>query len=248
MDAEDDFKVTTVTSSLSLWDLRMSFNAVKLYKWKFEPDDPEHPSMGGKWLQITDGDQVLNPRDLTFSYSKSTSEKDIVKDRLRFSFNVNTSLKYDLQKHTDSEFQFSTGFTLKVNNFLDLSLSASSKNKVVFRYFKGVPGMEEYTQMYPDGPQNNVLRDLFDSFNFFDTSKRQRSGFNMERFNVRAVHHLGDWDATLDVAVSPYLDTLSTPQKYDINTEITFLVQWTAISEVKSDLKYEKRTDTWTKK
>jgi len=248
MDAEDDFKVTTVTSSLTLWDFKAAFSAIKLYRWKYKPDNPDHPEGGGKWIQITDEEQRLNPKDLTLTYTKSTAEKDIVKDRLKYSINVNTRLFYDLQQHTNSDFQFSAGFTLNINKFMDLSLSATSKNKVVFRYFKGVPGMEKYTEMYVDGPQNNVLTDLIDSFNFSDISKRQRSGFNMEKFNVKAIHHLGDWDATLDVTMSPYLDTKAIPQKYDINTEVSFLVQWTAISEVKSDLKYEKRTDTWTKK
>jgi lipopolysaccharide assembly outer membrane protein LptD (OstA) len=247
MEPEDDFKVTTITSSLTLWDFKASFSAVKLHKWKFMPDDPDSPTQGGKWVQQTDEEQSINPRDLTFSYAKSSPEQDIVKNRLNFSFNVNTRLFFDLQRHTNSNFQLTTGFTLKVNKFMDLSLSATSENAVIFRYFKNVPGMEDLTKMYIDGPQNNLFTDIIDSFNFFDESKRQRSGFKMKRFNFKAVHHLGDWDATLDVAISPYLDSKSFPPKYDINAEISFLVQWSAISEIKTDLKYEKRTEKWTK-
>ena len=129
---------------------------------------------------------------------------------------------------------------------MDLSLSATSENAVVFRYLKNIPGMEEYTKMYIDGPQNNLFLDLVDSFNFFDNSKRQRSGFKMKRFNLTAVHHLGDWNATFDIAMSPYLDPASNPPKYDINAEIKFLVEWSAISEIKTDLKYEKRYERWT--
>jgi len=247
MEPEDDFKVTTVTSSLSLWDFKAVFTAVKSNRLKFTPDNPDHPAQGGKWLQIPDEDPTLHPKDLTLTYVKKTPELDIVKNRLSLSMNVDTKLLYDLQKHTNSNLQFTAGFSLLINKFMDLKLSATSKNMVVFRYFKGIPGMEKYTQMYIDGPQNNVLTDLVDSFNFFDTSKRERSGFKMERFNIEAIHHLGDWDATLKVVMSPYLDTKSTPQKYDINTEITFLVQWSSISEIKTDLKYEKKTETWVK-
>jgi lipopolysaccharide assembly outer membrane protein LptD (OstA) len=247
MEPEDDFKVTTITSSLTLWDFRASFSAVKLNKWKFIPDDPDSPTQGGKWVQQTDEEQSLNPRDLTFSYAKSLPERDIVKNRLSFSFNVSTRLFFDLQRHTNSNFQLTTGFTLKVNKFMDISLSATSENAVIFRYFKNVPGMEDLTKMYIDGPQNNLFTDIIDSFNFFDDSKRQRSGFKMKRFNFKAVHHLGDWDATLDISMSPYLDSKSFPPKYDINAEISFLVQWSAISEIKTDLKYEKRTEKWTK-
>jgi len=246
MEPEDDFKVNNITASLTLWDFHASFSAVKINKWKFIPDKPDNPSEGGKWVQQTGEEPAINPRDLTFSYRKTLSEKEIIKNRLGFSVNVDTRLFYDLQRHTNSNFQFTTGFTLKVNNFLDLTLSAMSENAVVFRYLKNVPGMEEYTKMYIDGPQNNLFIDLVDSFNFFDNSKRQRTGFKMKRFNLTAVHHLGDWNATFDIAMSPYLDPTSNPPKYDINAEIKFLVEWSAISEIKTDLKYEKRYERWT--
>ncbi|MDR2942298.1 MAG: LPS-assembly protein LptD [Treponema sp.] len=247
MEPEDDFKVTTITSSLSLWDFKASFSAVKSHRWKFIPDDPGSPSQGGNWVQQTKEDQVLNPKNLSFSYEKTLPDKDIIKNRLGFSMNVNTSLTFDLQQYTNSNFQLTAGFTLKVNKFMDLSLSATSANTVVFRYLKGFPGMEEYTKMYINGPQNNVFTDIIDSFNFFDDSKRQRSGFKMKTFDFKAVHHLGDWDATLTVKMSPYLDSQLFPPKYEVNAEITFLVQWSAISEIKTDLKYEKRTEKWTK-
>jgi lipopolysaccharide assembly outer membrane protein LptD (OstA) len=246
MEPEDDFKVNNITASLKLWDFNASFSAVKLNKWKFMPDDPNNPTQGGKWVQETGEEPAITPRDLTFSYNKRLSEREIIKNRLGFSINVDTRLFYNLQKHTESNFQFSTGFTLKVNNFLDFSLSATSENAVVFRYLKNVPGMEEYTKMYIDGPQNNIFTDLVDSFNFFDNSKRQRSGFKMKRFNLTAIHHLGDWNATLDIAMSPYLDPTSNPPKYDVNTEIRFFVEWSAISEIKTDIKYEKRYEKWT--
>jgi lipopolysaccharide assembly outer membrane protein LptD (OstA) len=247
MEPEDDYKVTTVTSSLTLWDFRASFSAVKLTRWEFIPDNPDSPTQGGKWLQQTEEEPSLHPRDLTFTYAKSIPANDIIKNRLGFSMNINTRLFFDLQRHTNSNYQLTAGFTFKINGFLDLSLTATSENAVVFRYFKGVPGMEDLTKMYIDGPQNNLFTDIVDSFNFFDDSKRQRSGFKMKRFNFRAVHHLGDWDATLDVAMSPYLDPLSSPPKYEVNAEISFLVQWSAITEIKTDLKYEKRTEKWTK-
>jgi len=251
IEPEEDYEITTITSSLSLWDFKASFSAVKLNRWKFIPDDDDFPEKGGKWVQQTDERPMLHPRDLTFGYIKSSPERGLFKNKLGLSFNVNSSLTYDLQRYTNSNFQLTTGFTLRVTNFMDLTLSVTSENAVVFRYFKNVQGMEEKTKMYIDGPQNNVFTDLIDSFNFFDDSKRQRSGFKMKRFNLKAVHHLGDWDATLDVALSPYLNTNSDdtlkPPKYDLNAEISFLVQWVAISEIKSDLKYEKRTKKWTK-
>jgi hypothetical protein len=246
-DPERDNEITTITSSLSLWSFRASFSAVKSVKWEFAPDDPDNPSMGGKWQQ-TEDEQALHPRDLTLSYIRSFAKRDIIKDRLNFSVNINSRLFFDLQRYTNSNFQLSMGFTLGIGGFMDISLSATSENAVIWRYFKNFPGMEDITSMYIDGDQNNVFIDLIDSFNFADESKRQRTGFKMKSFNLTADHYLGDWTASLGIIMSPYLNNNLTPPKYEINAEVTFLVKWTAISEIKTDLKYEKKTETWTKR
>ena len=244
---EKDNEITTITSSLSLWNFTASFNAVKSVKWEFAPDDPDNPSMGGKWQQ-TEDEQTLHPRDLTLSYIRSFPKRDIIKNRMNFSVNINSRLFFDLQRYTNSSFQLSTGFTIGIGGFMDLSLSATSENAVIWRYFKNFPGMEDITSMYIEGDQNNLFIDLIDSFNFADESKRQRTGFKMKSFNLTADHYLGDWVASLGIIMSPYLNNKLTPPKYEINAEVTFLVKWTAISEIKTDIKYEKRTETWIKR
>jgi len=245
MEPEEENKVTTITSSLSLWDFTASFSAVKAKRYEFEPDNPAIPNMGGRWVQL-DEEASLHPRDLTFSYNPAFSNIEIIRNRLNFSLNLNTRLSFDLQRHTNSDFQFSMGFTLGIPGFLDLSLRATSENAVIFRYFKGVPGMENLTFMYTEGRQNNLFVDLFDSFNFADEARRRSSGFKMKTFSLTAVHHLGDWRAVLDIAMSPYLNRNSNPARYELNADISFLVQWTAISEIKSSINYEKRTERWT--
>jgi len=242
---EENNEITTITSSLTLWDFKASFSAVKSLKYEFVFNEPGNIEMGGAWKQKTEEEPALNPRDLTFTYIKTFPKKTIIKKYLDISANVNSRLFFDLQRHTNSNFQLSLGLTLNVTNFLDLTFSATSENAVIFRYFKNIPGFEEQTAMYKDGDQNNFFIDLFDSFNFGDESKRQRSGFKMKRFSLSATHHLGDWKATLDIAMSPYLNTDLTSAKYEINADISFLIQWTAISEIKSDIKYEKKTDRW---
>ena len=247
MDPEEDNEITTITSSLSLWDFSASFSAVKMKKYEFIPDNHDNPALGGRWEQQAD-EPTLIPRDLTLSYVRSFSNIEIIKNRMNFSLNLNSRLYFDLQRHTSSNFQFTIGFTLGITNFLNLSLSATSENAVIFRYFKNTPGMENLTAMYADGDQNNVFLDLIDSFNFGDDAKRRRSGFKMKRFNLSATHFLGDWKATLDIAMSPFLNNTMSPPKYEINADISFLVQWSAIPEIKSDIKYEKKTEKWTVK
>ena len=245
MEPEENNEITTITSSLTLWDFTMSFSAVKIKRSKFSPDYPDNPSMGGRWV-LVDEEPSLNPRDLTFSYSHAFSRIEIIRNRMNFSLNLNTRLFFDLQRHTSSNLQFSMGFTLGITNFLDLSFRATSENASIFRYFKDVPGMGNLTFMYTGGEQNNLLIDLLDSFNFADEYRRRRSGFKLKTFNLTATHHLGDWRAVLNIAMSPYLNSGSYPAKYEINTNVSFLVQWYVISEIKSDINYERRTERWT--
>nr|AGS53447.1 hypothetical protein [uncultured bacterium contig00027] len=245
MDPEKDNSITSITSSLQLWDFRASFNAVELRKSEFVPDNPNYPSLGGKWTLLAEEEPVLNPRDLTLSYSHTFPARDIVRNRLNYSLYLNTRLFFDLQRYTSSNFEFRFGFTLGINNFLDFNIAVVSQNNIIFRYFKNVPGMEDLTFMYSDGPQNNIFIDLFDSFSFWDESKRRRSGFKMNNFSLKATHYMGDWKAILDISMSPYLNNTLSPPRYELNTAVSFLVQWSAITEIKSDINYEKKTDRW---
>ena len=248
IDPEEDFEITTIRSTLTLWDLRVNYLANKVIKSEFIPVDVDHPYRGGSWRQDPDTEPALHPRELSFAYSKSFRNIQIVRNRVDLAFNINTSLNFNLQQYTNSNFQFSTGFTLKVAGFLDVSLSATSNNSVIWRYFKNVPGMEDLTFMYIDGPQNNVFTDLIDSFNFGDVSKRERSGFKMQRFNLKADHFLGDWTASFSVNMYPFQDTTKDIPRFVITSDISFLVQWTPISEIKTDVSYDGRNERWTVK
>ena len=246
IDPEEDNEITNIRSSLKLWDFTAEFSALKAARYQFVPDVPSNPSQGGNWQQ--DGEPVLSPKELALAYRRNFPNVEIIKNRMNLSLNLNTSLTFDLQQYTSSNFQLSLGFTTKIAGFLELTLSATSENSVIFRYFKGVPGMEDLTSMYSDGEQNNLFVDLLDSFNFFDDEKRRRTGFKMTRLNFSAVHLLGDWKAELRIDMFPHLNNTLDIPKYEIKSDVSFLVQWAPISEIKSDIKYEGRYDRWTVK
>jgi lipopolysaccharide assembly outer membrane protein LptD (OstA) len=241
LDPELNNEFTTITTTLTLWGFRAAYTASRMTGFELR----EENGVVQGWFPIV-AEPSLKSKDVTLSYSQNFARREIVKNRLNFSLNLNTQLFYDIQRYSNSKFNFTMGFTLGINNFLDLSLSSTSENAVIFRYFKGVPGLEEQTEKYPDGDQNNIFIDLMDSFNFGDEYKRRRSGFKMKTFNIAATHHLGDWNAVLGVTMSPYRPVGST--SYDVSTDVSFLVQWKPITEVKTDIKYEKKTDTWTVK
>jgi hypothetical protein len=244
---EDDYKINNLRSALSLALLGNNFNADYSMIWASKSVF-KLTSAGGKWEK--EGDPELLPKDLKFSYNRTFPNTKLINNNLNLSYNVSTSLNFDLQEHTNSNFQFSMGFNLGITDFLELKISATSQNAVIFRYFKGVSGMEELTSMYTEGEQNNLFIDLFDSFNFFDESKRRRSGFKMQRFNLEINHLLGDWTASIKISMYPYQKPSQAGAVPSINiiSDISLLVQWKPITEIKSDINFDGKNDRWTVK
>jgi hypothetical protein len=232
---------TTITSTLTLWGMTARYTATRMQGYELNRSDGH---ING-WQQIK-GDPTLKSSEFSLGYAQTFAKKELWKQRLNFSLNVNTNLRFDLQRYSSSSFNFSLGFTLGIGGFVDLSLSAASENAVIFRYLKNLPGFEEFADLYPEGEQNNVFIDLFNSFRFDDEGRRRSSGFKMKNFNLSATHHLGDWNAVVGVTMSPYLPTGS--YRYELSTDVSFLVQWVPISEIKSDIKYNKKDDKWTVK
>ena len=228
-------EVTTLTSSLNLskWGVTASYSASRMQGYEYIP------SSAG-WVQKT-GDPTLQSRDVTMNYSKSVSMKELLKDRLDFSFNTSSRLFFDLQRYTSSTFTFSLGFTTKVNKFIDLTMSTNSENVSIYRYFKDTPPFNSAPIDVPDGPQNNLFLDLFNSFRFDDEDLRRSSGFKMKNFRISATHYLGDWNAVLNWTMTPYKPTNA--RRYEISNEVSFLIQWVPISELKSDISYKKSND-----
>jgi hypothetical protein len=126
---------------------------------------------------------------------------------------------------------------MAIKNFLDLSFSATSENSVIFRYFQNIPFFKLGVEL---PGERNVFIDLMNSFRFDDEELRKSSGFKLKTFNLSLTHHLGDWNAKLGVTLSPYLDQTSFPYRYKFNNTISFLVQWVPISEIKTEMSYDK--------
>jgi hypothetical protein len=189
------------------------------------------------WIQNPDPEEKLELRDMRFGYSRSFKQESLWDKRLKFSLNLNTSLNFDLQRYTYSRFNFTLGFTLGISHFLDLTLSTTSENAVIYRYFQDMPFFTTAVDPPPPG-EKDLFVDLVNSFRFDDETLRKSSGFKLKSFKLDLTHYLGDWTAKLGITLSPYLDQKSTPYQYRFNNEISFVVQWIPISEVKTDIKY----------
>jgi len=212
---------TNAATALNLGGFSASFSAKNAVGYELDPD------IG--WF-VSDTEQRLRPQSLSLSYKSVQTVPPLWKNRINLNYNLNAGFSFDFQRYTQSSFNFALSTTLKVSKFLDISFSSTSINSVVFRYFQDLPWFELPFEL---PGEKNPLVDLFDSFNFFDPSKRLSSGFKLKSMAMSAKHYLGDWTAELSLALTPYLDKTVSPYAYKFNNEVSFLVKWTPVPEFK---------------
>jgi hypothetical protein len=230
---------TSLNSTLNLGGFSAIFKAAYLVPYRLNHSGSVDPTKPSGWIQA--GSEQLEPQELRFSFAKIFTKDKLWKNRLNFIFGINTSLAFDLQRYTYSSFNFSLNATVVIANFLDLVFSTSSENAQIYRYFQWLPFFKSDVPL-PADVETNLFKDLFNSFRFDDTEKRRQSGFKLKSMNVSLVHHLGDWNARLGVNLTPYLDQTGTPSnwQFKFNPEVSFLVQWVPISEIRTEMTYEK--------
>jgi hypothetical protein len=225
---KDEF--TGMTSNLTFYGLTASFRMAHAATYKLELD----PSNQWKWNSYPES---FEPREFRLSYVRSFKKDDLWEKRLSYSLGLNTSLALDLQRFTNSSFNFTLNCTLGISKFLDLTLGATSANASIYRYFRDW-GVFNVPEDLPVIGETNVFTDLLDSFRFDDEKLRQGSGFKLKSFNLILLHHLGDWNAKLNMTLSPYLPAGG--REYQFNTEVSFVVQWLPISEIKTEIIHNK--------
>jgi hypothetical protein len=225
---KDEF--TGMTSSLSCYGLTASFTASHAATSKLELD------AGGQW-RWNSYPESFEPRTFRLTYARTFKQDELWEKRLSYSLGLNTSMSLDLQQFTNSNFNFTLNFTLGISKFLDVTLGTTSSNVSIYRYFRDW-GIFSVPDELPVIGETNIFTDLLNSFRFDDEQKRQDSGFKLKSFNLSLLHHLGDWNAKLTMALSPYLPTGE--REYKFNTEISFVVQWLPISEIKTEIIHKK--------
>jgi hypothetical protein len=212
---------TTLTTSLALWDLTASFTATRSKSYSLTTS-----GVTSGWYEKST-EESLNPQELRIDYNKSYASD--TNKKLSLGFKIDSGLTFDLQRYTYSKFTFSLNINTVINNFLEVGLTSYSENSEIYRYFT------DHSDV--DLPRKDVFEDLLDSFNFGDMKKRQNSGFKLKSFKLDLIHHLGDWDATLGVELSPEQDTAS--KQYRFNTVISFVIQWKPIKEFKTSIDFD---------
>ncbi|MDR1257394.1 MAG: LPS-assembly protein LptD, partial [Spirochaetaceae bacterium] len=193
------------------------------------------------WKARASNEEKLRPVSLGLGFSQSFKKENLLGKTLSFSIDSSIGLNLDLQRYTYSSLNFSLSFTFNVSKFLSLTAGTTSENREMYRYLSFLPFFNEFSSEIPKSPEktDNFFKDLLNSFRFDNEELRRNSGFKLKSLKFSATHHLGDWDAKLTVDMAPWLRTGS--KVYEFDTQISFLVQWLPISELKTEIAYSGR-------
>ena len=199
---------SSAESTFGFWGFRTRF--IASYGTDYNWD-------GGSYVWNTAGES-FSASSLHFSYNREFKPRPFWKNRITTTTILDTSWNINLRQPTDNVLTFKWTQTFAIYKFLDLSLSFSSTNKAMYLYFEGwrdqlnVPG--DY----------NFFTDLARSFNFFNAGDRRDSQFNMDRMDLSLIHHLRNWDLTVEYSGWPALNTAGTAYRW--KSEFSLFVKW----------------------
>jgi lipopolysaccharide assembly outer membrane protein LptD (OstA) len=225
----------SMASTLTLGKFNAKYTAARSPGYELSYD--QNSNVNG-WKVRDRSEEDLRPVSMGLGFSTSLKKENLLKNMFSFSLDPSISLNLDLQRYTYSNLNFSLNLTLNITKFLSLSMGTTSENREMFRYLRFLPFFEEFESKIPKSPSktDNFFEDLFNSFRFDDEEARRNSGFKLKSFKFSATHHLGDWDAKLTVDMAPWRRPDS--NVYEFDTQISFLIQWLPISELKTEIAY----------
>ena len=176
---------------------------------------------------ITGTEKKFQPEDMSLSYSWSNSGFYFWRDRISLTPSISSKLSMNLVRPTDSSFTITGSFTFKINEFIDMSFSASSRNASVFKY---VQWLSDIGVEVPG--EKNVFVDLFNSFAFWNDDLRKKSAFKLQTLSVKLNHELHDWKFSAELSVSPRLMKDKRPYYFDFEPYFKLSIVWKPLSSM----------------
>ena len=115
---------------------------------------------------------------------------------------------------------------------MDITFSSDSQNSVVYRYFQ-----EHSSSNLRIPGENNLFRDLWNSFAFWDEGLRKSSGFKLKNLDFRISHSLHDWTLAFEVKLSPrQLTDTNGRVYYDFSPYWALSVVWKPFASMKTNI------------
>lgn len=247
------------------WKLPFSVTSSQMYSYNIEDkkSDTFRFTFGWKYLSLN----FLMQRDLKYKldpllgWQSSGTEKKFIpksfecnfsntgepwkfyfwKNRIGLSLSLSSTLNFNMQKVTESFFSFSPTLNFSIHEFLTLKIGTVSRNDVIARYFQNslnlgvtIPG------------ETNVMKDLLQSFYFWDKPMRQQSGFKIKSVDIALEHNLKDWTLNLTYSFLPERKINPATHKTEFNfiPKIMFMVTWNPINDIRVKTKTENKKFT----
>ncbi|MCQ2575350.1 MAG: hypothetical protein MJ162_01305 [Treponema sp.] len=213
--------------------LKLSMNWKSLsasYVMSYTNDYELIPGTGWKMKE----DKNFYPYSVSLSYSPSVKTLYAWKNRISFTPGFSTNLTADLIRPTNSYFSITPSLTFKINEFLNVSFSSTSRNSILYWYFneglydQGLFGLNYFPF--------NMLQDLADSFRFDSRALREGSGFKLKNLSMSVSHELDDWSFNMIWKFEPRLVTKNGKKAYDFNPYISIGVVWTPMPSIKTTI------------
>lgn len=213
--------------AFTFYDLQLAYTMSYTYGYYMDYDENDNPT---GW--VAESEKEFQPYSFSLAYAKSSKTYRYWRNRISYAPALSTSIVYDCLRPTNSYFSFVPSITFKINDFLDITFSSESKNSVIYRYFQDYTG----SNLKLSG-ENNIIKDLIDSFRFDDDSKREASGFKLKSLKLSLTHDLHDWDLSSSLTIKPRLVTGSDSTKYySFSPYFTLSVVWRPMSSMKTEI------------
>lgn len=172
------------------------------------------------------------PYSVTLAYASPARTFHHWFNRISWSPSLTTGIVVDLVRPTNSYFRFVPALTFRIHNAFDLTFSAESQNNVIFRY------VQRFTR-FGDvmGGETNPFVDLWNSFAFWDRTKRENSGFKLRSLSITVTRNLHDWDLIGEISFRPRVVTdENRRRRYDYNPYITVAISWHPMPSFRTEL------------
>ncbi len=177
-------------------------------------------------------EKEFQPSSLEFTYNAASGKKLYFwKNRISLSPGLNTGVHYNFLQPTSSYLTFAPSITFEINDFLSLTFRSTSRNDVIYRYIQQYTGSE----LKIPG-ETNVLKDLWDSFSFWDEERRRASGFKLKSLDVILTHELHDWTLSSEFKVSPRIVSEDGRNTYDFSPHFILSVLWKPMNSMKTTI------------
>ena len=167
-------------------------------------------------------DEPLQARQLRLGYSESFGPHYEWRNRIRVGFSPATSWTIDFVEPRRSRFTLTTALTVAVHEFLDLSFGTSSSNDRTYCYVAAWADDACTTR--------DPVEDLWWSLAFWDENKRRQSNFKVDRISLGAVHHLEDWDLSVEYSARP---VAREGGLREFSSEFSIFVRWIPVPEIR---------------